>query len=118
MTVPNDEYYSKEAASAFAEIVYSHPSLLLNVEYKAGTIEAATLTTDDENKRDVGKTLLSDGYALIESRREGRFKSLVSGIFIVGQFFCFSSLSLDWLSPSNPSQKLHHPFSARTIHLR
>jgi staphylococcal nuclease domain-containing protein 1 len=77
VNVPNDDYYSKEAASAFAELAFSHPSFLLNSEYKNGNLEAVTLVTDDENKRDIGKQLVSDGFALVEARREGRLKTLV-----------------------------------------
>jgi staphylococcal nuclease domain-containing protein 1 len=77
VTVPNDDYYSKEAASAFAELAFSHPSFLLNSEYKNGNLEAVTLVTDDEKKRDIGKQLVIDGFALVETRREGRLKSLV-----------------------------------------
>lgn len=80
VTVPTDEYYCKEAAAAFAEAVFAQQTLLLNVEYKLGTLEAATLVTDDENKRDIGKTLLADGCALVEPRREARFKNTVSQI--------------------------------------
>jgi staphylococcal nuclease domain-containing protein 1 len=77
VTVPNDDYYSKEAASAFSELAFTYPSFLLNSEYKNGNLEAVTLVTDDEKKRDIGKQLLSDGFALVEPRREGRLKSLV-----------------------------------------
>uniref|UniRef100_A0AC34QNZ7 Staphylococcal nuclease domain-containing protein n=1 Tax=Panagrolaimus sp. JU765 TaxID=591449 RepID=A0AC34QNZ7_9BILA len=76
-SIPTADYYAKDASAAFAEFVYAQESLLLNVEYKVGPIEAASLVTNDENKRDVTKFLISEGYALAETRREKRFSSIM-----------------------------------------
>ncbi|KAI6196869.1 Nuclease domain-containing protein [Aphelenchoides besseyi] len=78
--VPNDKDFADETDNAFREICMSAPYLELNVEYKAGNIEAATLYYPNEQEEkpvDVGKTLIADGLALAEVRREPRFKSLV-----------------------------------------
>ena len=46
--------------------------VLLNVEYQ----NHVTLLKS-ESKEDVGKTLIADGYALVEPRKERRFQKLV-----------------------------------------
>lgn len=50
--------------------------MLLNVEYKAGGVENATLSTLD--KIDIGKSLISNGYALVETRRDRRLQSVIN----------------------------------------
>lgn len=75
--IPTADYYAKDASTALADFVYAQESLLLNVEYKVASIEAVTLVTNDEKKKDVAKMLISEGYALVEMRREKRFSSLV-----------------------------------------
>jgi len=76
-TVPAAEYYAQDASATFAEFVFSQASLLLNPEYKVGSVDAASLVTDDGKKKDVAKFLISEGYALLERRREKRLAPLV-----------------------------------------
>lgn len=76
--LPNDEFWDEETSSEFARTCYSVPSMLLNVEYKAGNYDAVTLLVEENGKKeDVGKSLVSDGYALVEKRREKRLQDLV-----------------------------------------
>lgn len=51
--------------------------MLLNVEYKAGGVEYATLSTVDD-KTDIGRNLISNGYALVEQRRDRRLQTMVA----------------------------------------
>ena len=76
-TAPSAAYYAQDASATFAEFVFSQASLLLNAEYKLGNVEAASLVTDDGKKKDVAKFLISEGYALIERRREKRLAPLL-----------------------------------------
>jgi hypothetical protein len=50
---------------------------LLNVEYKTGGLEFATLCHAD-TKDDVGQVLITDGWVLAEARREKRLAKLVA----------------------------------------
>lgn len=76
---PNDTEYARDSINAFESLVFSYPYLLLNVEYKIGHLEAATLFSEENgNNVDIGKTLIENGNALVEQRRETRFKLLVS----------------------------------------
>jgi hypothetical protein len=49
------------------------------LEYKIGNVEAVTLYEDDGSgeKKDVAKQIISEGYALVEKRREARLQPLV-----------------------------------------
>ncbi|TMS34836.1 hypothetical protein L596_002347 [Steinernema carpocapsae] len=77
--VPNDPHYAAETIAAFENLVFSNSNILLNVEYKAGNTEYATLSIDaDGTKSDIGKTLVMEGNALAEQRREKRLQTLVS----------------------------------------
>lgn len=53
--------------------------LLLNVEYKGSGFDHVTLVTEDkENGGDIGKSLLAEGYVLIDYRREKRLVKLMN----------------------------------------
>lgn len=52
-------------------------TLLLNVEYKINNLAAVTLV-DATTKEDVARSLILDGYLLVENRREKRLAKLVS----------------------------------------
>ena len=80
--LPNDKDFAAETIAALKEICFSPSAeLQLNVEHKAGNIDAVTLWSPgkDGEQIDVGKDLVTDGLALVEPRRESRFKKLVSG---------------------------------------
>jgi len=56
---------------------------MLNVEYKVGGVDYATLQystgTDDSGvKEDVAQYLITEGYVLVEGRKEKRLSKLVS----------------------------------------
>lgn len=51
--------------------------LLLNTEYKVGTLEYVSLALPD-SKDDVAQALLADGLILVDARREKRLAKLVA----------------------------------------
>lgn len=80
--MPNDPHYDQETSAYFEKLCFSFDSLLLNVEYKAGNYDAATLYSDqDGTKEDIGKLLVTEGYALVERRKEKRLQELVDILF-------------------------------------
>ncbi len=50
--------------------------LLLNVEYRAGSVDAVTLLYSD-SKEDVGQSLISEGLVTVERRKEKRLAKIV-----------------------------------------
>jgi staphylococcal nuclease domain-containing protein 1 len=74
--LPPDPADAASAIGYFARQVLGQPQLLLNVEYKAGGLEFATVATVD--KVDIGKSLISNGYALVENRRDRRLQSIIN----------------------------------------
>ncbi|KAK0395148.1 hypothetical protein QR680_001139 [Steinernema hermaphroditum] len=80
VTIPNDPHYAADTDAVFENSCFSHAHLLLNVEYKVGGKECATLTAEsaDGTKNDIGKTLVAEGHALVDQRREKRLQQLVT----------------------------------------
>jgi len=78
-SAPPDPSYAEDSLLAFKRLCFSKPYLYLNVEYRIGGLEAVTVFADDNKgeKRDLAKKLITDGYALVEKRREARFQQLV-----------------------------------------
>lgn len=75
---PPDASYAEDSRRAFEQLSFSKPCLYLNLEYKVGNLDAVTLYSDDgQQKQDIVKQLISDGYALVEKRREARLQPLV-----------------------------------------
>ncbi|XP_037580368.1 staphylococcal nuclease domain-containing protein 1 [Dermacentor silvarum] len=60
---------------AFQEEVSGEPQLQLNVEYRVGGQEYVTLLNSSGN--DVGKTLLQEGWVLLEERRDRHLQELL-----------------------------------------
>uniref|UniRef100_A0A914M2H7 Staphylococcal nuclease domain-containing protein n=1 Tax=Meloidogyne incognita TaxID=6306 RepID=A0A914M2H7_MELIC len=79
VSAPPDPSYAEDSLLAFKRLCFSKPYLYLNVEYRIGGLEAVTVFADDNKgeKRDLAKKLITDGYALVEKRREARFQQLV-----------------------------------------
>lgn len=78
--MPNDPDYAHGTDAALEQILFTASQLLLNVEYRAGGVEfvQAVIEAQDGTKTDVAKTLISEGHALAEPRREKRFATLVA----------------------------------------
>jgi len=80
---PTDEDFLEESVEALKNIL-SDRQLLINVEYKNASgvncVSVALEASDPQAKEitDIGKQLITDGYMLVEPRRERRFKSLMS----------------------------------------
>lgn len=82
--IPNKSDFASDTDQEFEQILMTAPYLELNVEYKAGNVDAVSAyrpsDEGDGSKIDVGKYLVENGLALVELRREHRFKDLVSEI--------------------------------------
>ena len=78
-SAPPDPSYAEDSLLAFRRLCFSKPHLYLNIEYRIGGLDAVTLFADDitEQKVDLAKKLIAEGYALVEKRREARFQQLV-----------------------------------------
>jgi staphylococcal nuclease domain-containing protein 1 len=74
-TLPPDDEDKLEACKAFGEDVLNK-NLLLNVEYRS-TLPHATLS-DPTTNVDLGKRLVSEGFLLVEKRRERKLTNIVS----------------------------------------
>ncbi|PIC44887.1 hypothetical protein B9Z55_005098 [Caenorhabditis nigoni] len=74
--LPNEDYVQL-TLDAFAQYLYGHSSVFVNSEYKVGTAEYVTVYFDSGNKKvDIGKSLVEEGLALADSRREPRLQTL------------------------------------------
>ncbi|KAF7640355.1 Nuclease domain-containing protein [Meloidogyne graminicola] len=78
ISVPPDPSYADDSLLAFKRLCFSRPHLYLNVEYRIGGLDAVTLYADDgKGQKDIAKKLVTDGYALVEKRKEIRFQQLM-----------------------------------------
>lgn len=75
VALPKDPEQAQDAVQAFQEEVSGEPQLQLNVEYRVGGQEFVTLLTPSGN--DVGKTLLQEGWVLLEERRDRHLQELL-----------------------------------------
>ncbi|VDM64518.1 unnamed protein product [Angiostrongylus costaricensis] len=67
VAIPNDK------------LLFSVPTAEINVEYKVGSIEYCQVMIECAGKRiDVGKTLIEDGFALVEKRKEQRLQAMLA----------------------------------------
>jgi staphylococcal nuclease domain-containing protein 1 len=77
--LPPDDEDKLEARKAFDEDVLNK-NLLLNVEYRS-TLPHATLSDPATSPAtDLGKRLVSEGFLLVEKRRERKLANIVSAI--------------------------------------
>lgn len=77
--IPNDKEYAENCEYTLQQLLFSAPTAELNVEYKLGTTEYARVMIESSgSKIDIGKTLVEEGYALVENRREARLQDLLS----------------------------------------
>uniref|UniRef100_A0A915AJY5 Staphylococcal nuclease domain-containing protein 1 n=1 Tax=Parascaris univalens TaxID=6257 RepID=A0A915AJY5_PARUN len=78
--IPSDPDYAQGTDAALEQLLYSTPQLLINVEYRIGGVEfvQAVIEAKDGTKTDVGRTLIADGHALVDHRRETRLAGLVA----------------------------------------
>lgn len=67
---------ASDAQTEFFESVDTRV-LLLNVEYKAGSLSYVTLLSSDE-KEDVGKELVLKGFTFVDRKRDKRFQKLLN----------------------------------------
>lgn len=75
----SDEDDVENAIDYFKQVLYleEEPEFSINVEYKVGNVEFVTLT--NSTKLDIGKKLVSDGYASVDrARREKRLQKLLT----------------------------------------
>nr|QBI71280.1 ebna2 binding protein P100 [Orthoderella ornata] len=75
--LPRDEEYRDLAVRTFAEDVQNR-QLNLNIEYRVGNLPYATLIDPNHDDEDIAKTLITEGYLLVENRREKRLQRLVA----------------------------------------
>lgn len=76
VVLPKDEDYAESTFEQFRSLVLNDSEFLLNREYKTGGIDFVTLYTLDQE--DIGKSLIADGYALCEKKRERRLQNLLT----------------------------------------
>lgn len=76
--LPNEDYVQL-TLDAFAQYLFGHSSVFVNTEYKVGTSDFVTVYFDSGNKKvDIGKSLIEEGLALADQRREPRLQSVVA----------------------------------------
>ncbi|XP_055929068.1 staphylococcal nuclease domain-containing protein 1-like [Argiope bruennichi] len=75
--LPKDGDSAADARVAFYEETCNNAGLLLNVEYKSGSLPYVTLVTPEE-KEDIGKKLVEKGFVLAEKRLEKKYQKLIS----------------------------------------
>ncbi|KAH7939588.1 hypothetical protein HPB52_014516 [Rhipicephalus sanguineus] len=75
VALPNDPEQAQDAVQAFQDEVSGEPQLQLNVEYRVGGQEFVTLLTPSGT--DIGKTLLQEGWVLLEERRDRHLQELL-----------------------------------------
>lgn len=84
--IPNKSDFAAETDEVFEHLLMTSPYLELNTEYKVGNLDAVTVyspSSSDGKKIDIGKYLIEQGLALVELRRESRFKETVSLISFI-----------------------------------
>uniref|UniRef100_A0A0P5RPB4 Staphylococcal nuclease domain-containing protein 1 n=1 Tax=Daphnia magna TaxID=35525 RepID=A0A0P5RPB4_9CRUS len=80
VALPSDPEDIQEAVTAFGEDTNGR-QLLLNVEYKGGNGDCATLLTNETDaaqRKDIARELIADGLLCVETRREKRLVKLVN----------------------------------------
>lgn len=75
VALPKDPEQAQDAMQAFQDEVSGEPQLQLNVEYRVGGQEFVTLLTPSGT--DIGKTLLQEGWVLLEERRDRHLQELL-----------------------------------------
>lgn len=80
LQMPNDPDHVINSDIAFEQILFSAPFMFINIEYRYAGMEYVTaiIETPDGTRTDVAKTLIAEGHALAEQKREKRFASLVA----------------------------------------
>ncbi|EJW87343.1 hypothetical protein WUBG_01746 [Wuchereria bancrofti] len=80
LQMPNDVDHANNSDIAFEQILFSAPFMFINIEYRNGGVEHVTaiIETSDGTRTDVAKTLIAEGHALTEQKREKRFASLIA----------------------------------------
>lgn len=73
---PPDTDIASDARTEFYETV-DNRVLLLNIEYKLGSIPFVTLLSSDE-KDDIGKELVSKGFVFVDHKRDKKFQKIVN----------------------------------------
>ncbi|VBB29209.1 unnamed protein product [Acanthocheilonema viteae] len=80
LQVPNDPDHANNSDIAFEQILFSVPFMFINTEYRYAGMEYVTaiIETSNGTRTDVAKTLIAEGHALVEQKREKRFASLIA----------------------------------------
>ncbi|VDK66149.1 unnamed protein product [Onchocerca ochengi] len=80
LQMPNDPDYANNSDIAFEQFLFSAPFMFINIEYRNAGVEHVTaiIETSDGTRTDVAKTLIAEGHALVEQKREKRFASLIA----------------------------------------
>ncbi|GIY94809.1 staphylococcal nuclease domain-containing protein 1 [Caerostris extrusa] len=75
--LPSDGDSASDARHGFYVEASSNAGLLLNVEYKHGSLPYVTLVTPEE-KEDIGKRLIEKGFVLADKRPEKKYQKIVN----------------------------------------
>lgn len=75
ITLPKDEDYIESAIEHFKAEILNDSEYLINTEYRNGSVECVSLYNLD--KEDFGKSLIADGYVMVERRRDRRLQKLL-----------------------------------------
>ncbi|KAG1653353.1 Nuclease domain-containing protein 1 [Nymphon striatum] len=73
--VPTEVDYQNAARNLFMDDCLNQ-ELLLNVEYRVGSLEYVSVFRSD-NKEDIGKGIIADGLATVENRKERRLQKIM-----------------------------------------
>ncbi|EGT54560.1 hypothetical protein CAEBREN_06656 [Caenorhabditis brenneri] len=74
--LPNEDYVQL-TLDALTQDLFGHSSVFINTEYKVGTADYVTVYYDSGNKKvDIGKSLIAEGLALADQRREQRLQTI------------------------------------------
>jgi len=76
ISLPKDEDYVEAALDQLKSEISCDAEYFINKEYRNGSVEFVTLFNSAQE--DIGKSLVSNGYVLVERRREKRLHKLVS----------------------------------------
>ncbi|KJH48241.1 nuclease-like protein [Dictyocaulus viviparus] len=78
VAIPNDKEYASQCEDALQQLLFSVPTAEINVEYKVGPVEYCQVIIECAGKRiDVGRTLVEDGFALVEKRKEKKLLTML-----------------------------------------
>ncbi|CAB3384819.1 Hypothetical predicted protein [Cloeon dipterum] len=75
--LPSDGDDRSDAMEEIKKVLITNEPVFINVEYRVGIQEFASVASDKEGKEDLIKYLLEEGFVLLENRRDRRLKKLM-----------------------------------------